>query len=62
MFKIYITNEDTGVVIFGPNQDNQLKVFEESKKYNILYKSPKAYNKSHPETGPRNTLIIFELA
>jgi len=54
------TNEDTGVAIFSPYQEGQLNLFKENNEFQILYESPKAYNKSYPKSGPRNTLVIFE--
>lgn len=54
-------SKDTYMIVFGPDQDNHLKLFNSIKsKYNILYEAPRAYNKRYPTSGPRNTLFIFE--
>jgi N-acetylneuraminic acid mutarotase len=53
------TKDDTGVAIFGPYNQNQLALFEQSPDYKIIFKSEKAYNKRY-SGDPRNTLVIFE--
>jgi hypothetical protein len=51
---------DTGVVIFGPGQEELIPLLTTHKDLKILYKSTKAYNDVHPG-APRNTVVVFEL-
>lgn len=58
-----ITKEDTGLLVFGNNQEKQLQALEESPRIKILYKSVKSVNGTPGHGGlPRNTLVIVELA
>jgi hypothetical protein len=55
--------DDTGILIFGPGQDNQLKFFtEEQDTYKILFKSSPCINDRYSKVQPRNTVVVFELA
>lgn len=53
--------ENTYMFVFGPDQERHYSFFQNimAKDYNILYEAPRAFNKRY-NTGPRNTLIIFE--
>ena len=50
----------TGVLIFGPTQDDYLRRFTESGVYNILFTSKKCVNPNYRNSGGRNTVVIFE--
>ena len=50
----------TGVLIFGPTQDDYLRRFTESGVYNILFTSKKCVNPNYRDSGGRNTVVIFE--
>lgn len=55
--------EDTYIIIFGPDQDNMLNWFRDNISTiggKIIYESPKAHNYNHPNSAARNTMIIFE--
>lgn len=62
----YVTKDNitdggkTCVAIFGPNQEKYLNTFLESNKYKIVYKSKKCVNPNYRDSGPRNTVVIFE--
>ena len=53
--------EDTYMVVFGPTQQCELILFEEKFKGKLLFKGKPASNTNHRGSGPRNTLIIFEM-
>lgn len=50
----------TGVVIFGPNQEDFLKIFLNSNVYKILFQSKKCVNPNYRSSPGRNTIVIFE--
>lgn len=50
----------TGIVIFGPTQEKHLSRFRENDIYKILFISNKCVNPNHRDSGPRNTIVIFE--
>ena len=52
-------DEDTYLVIFGPDQPVAMANFEEEYADHIIFKSKKACNVNY-KNGPRNTLFIFE--
>lgn len=52
-------DEDTYLVIFGPNQEADMCKFEHEYAQHIIFKSKKACNVNY-KNGPRNTLFIFE--
>lgn len=52
-------DEDTYLVIFGPDQTLDMEKFEEKYIDHIIFKSKKACNRNY-KNGPRNTLFIFE--
>jgi hypothetical protein len=52
-------DEDTYLVIFGPDQTLDMEKFEEKYADHIIFKSKKACNTNY-KNGPRNTLFIFE--
>lgn len=51
--------EDTYVIIFGPDQELHLEEFRKHYGKDIIFEGKKACNSNY-KTGPRNTLIIFE--
>ena len=54
--------DKTYTIIFGPTQHEELKIFKENcGGFDILYESRPAKNTRYPDTGNRNTLIIFEV-
>lgn len=53
-------DKDTYLVVFGPSQASEMKLFKRAFKKHIIYEAPKSTNSNHPGTGPRNTLFIFE--
>lgn len=53
-------NGNTGIVIFGPGQDNMLKIFLDNPVYKILYQSKKCVNPNYRSSPGRNTIVIFE--
>jgi len=54
--------DKTYTIIFGPSQQEELKIFKENcGGFDILYESRSAKNTRYPNTGNRNTLIIFEV-
>jgi hypothetical protein len=56
-------NEDTYMLIFGPDQEVLIPKFEKLLKENkghIIFKSEKARNTNYPDGGNRNTLVVFE--
>ena len=61
--KFVPSKEDTYIAIAGPSQHEWLEEFE---KYlptingKIVFRSAKALNTNYLDTGPRNTLIVFE--
>ena len=55
-----ITEEDVGMVIFGPGQDKAMELFLKDDRYNILFRSNKCYNNRYNDVQ-RNTLFVFEL-
>jgi len=52
-------DEDTYLVIFGPDQEADKDKFEQKYAEHIIFKSKKACNVNY-KNGPRNTLFIFE--
>jgi hypothetical protein len=52
-------DEDTYLVIFGPDQEAAKDKFEQEYADHIIFKSKKACNSNY-KNGPRNTLFIFE--
>jgi len=52
-------DEDTYLVIFGPDQETDMCKFEHEYAQHIIFKSKKACNSNY-KNGPRNTLFIFE--
>ena len=52
-------DEDTYLVIFGPDQEADKDKFEQEYAKHIIFKSKKACNINY-KNGPRNTLFIFE--
>lgn len=53
------SEENTYVIIFGPNQTEHLEKFRKHYSKDIIFEGKKACNRNY-RTGPRNTLIIFE--
>lgn len=53
-------DKDTYLVVFGPSQTKEMKLFKRAFKKHIIYEAPKSTNSNHPGTGPRNTLFVFE--
>jgi hypothetical protein len=57
----YINNEDTFVVICGPDQTRVLNFLKKCPELNVLFVSKPAINRSpNHNTGPRNTVVVFE--
>jgi hypothetical protein len=57
----YINNEDTFIVICGPEQTGTLAFLKTHPELNILFVSKPAINRSpNHDTGPRNTVVVFE--
>lgn len=52
-------DEDTYLVIFGPDQVSDMAKFETKYADHIIFKSKRACNTNY-KNGPRNTLFIFE--
>lgn len=50
----------TGIVIFGPKQEDRLKIFLNSNVYKILFQSKKCVNPNYESSPGRNTIVIFE--
>ena len=57
----YYNNNDTYMVVFGPTQHYELGIFERNFKGKVLFRGKPACNINHKGSGPRNTLIIFEM-
>lgn len=56
------STDDTYISIFGAAQQEALKFFKDSEKFNILFESKKAYNLNMGAyLGPRNTVVVYEL-
>jgi len=53
------SEENTYVIIFGPDQGRHLEEFRKHYSKDIIFEGKKACNRNY-KTGPRNTLIIFE--
>lgn len=61
--KFVPSKEDTYIAIAGPSQLEWLEEFEKLITPiggKIIHRSAKAVNTNYPDTGPRNTLIVFE--
>lgn len=53
--------KDTYLIIFGPNQNEQMAWFLKQPQWTIVYRGITARNKNYPGCGGgRNTLFIFE--
>jgi len=53
--------KDTYLIIFGPDQNDQMEWFLKQPQWTIVYRGIKARNKNYREYGSgRNTLFIFE--
>lgn len=50
----------TGIVIFGPDQEQYLEIFLNSNVYKILFQSKKCVNPNYRDSPGRNTVVIFE--
>lgn len=57
----YYNKDDTYMVVFGPAQGHELGMFDRNFKGKVLFRSRPACNINHKGSGPRNTLIIFEM-
>ena len=51
----------TGILIFSRYQLDYLNTLSECQYINILFQSKKCVNPEHPENGPSNTVVIFEV-
>lgn len=59
-FLAQVSMDDTYITIFGPDQGEQEKFFNEQFKDWIIFKSEKAINIRYSRVVPRNTVYVYE--
>ena len=57
----YYNKDDTYMVVFGVTQSCELGIFDRGFKGKVLFRGKPACNINYKGSGPRNTLIIFEM-
>lgn len=55
------STEHTYFIVFNYAQTGEQEFFEKNFGDKVIFKSKQAFNKRYPNSGPRNTLYIFEM-
>ena len=57
----WLDRAHTYILVFNPDQHKIMQFLLSHPEVVVLHKSKPAVNFNHPYSGPRNTLVVFEL-